>query len=107
VSNVYDKYISLFTYTIFLGENVIVTELSERNITLYLDRVLGYVLLLAVSNSSSLEAISDSLIIKVNDNNVLKSTCDVNLLSKLAIILKEWRVIVLFVLLRSHKEQTI
>jgi hypothetical protein len=73
----------------------------------YLDRVLGYVLLLAVSNSSSLEAISDSLIIKVNDNNVLKSTCDVNLLSKLAIILKEWRVIVLFVLLRSHKEQTI
>ena len=28
----------------------------------------------------------------------LKSTCDVNLLSKLAIIFKEWRVIVLFVL---------
>jgi hypothetical protein len=36
-----------------------------------------------------------------------KSTCDVNLLSKLSIIFKEWRVIVLFVLLRSHKEQTI
>ena len=33
----------------------------------------------------------------------LKSTCDVNLLSKLSIIFKEWRVIVLFVLLRSHK----
>ena len=28
----------------------------------------------------------------------LKSTCDVNLLSKLSIIFKEWRVIVLFVL---------
>jgi hypothetical protein len=28
----------------------------------------------------------------------LKSTCDVNLLSKLSIISKEWRVIVLFVL---------
>jgi hypothetical protein len=28
-------------------------------------------------------------------------------LSKLSIIFKEWRVIVLFVLLRSHKEQTI
>ena len=27
----------------------------------------------------------------------LKSTCDVNLLSKLSIIFKEWRVIVLFV----------
>ena len=37
----------------------------------------------------------------------LKSTCDVNLLSKLSIIFKEWRVIVLFVLLRSHKGQTI
>jgi hypothetical protein len=31
----------------------------------------------------------------------LKSNCDVNLLSKLSIIFKEWRVIVLFVLLRS------
>jgi hypothetical protein len=30
----------------------------------------------------------------------LKSTCDVNLLSKLSIIFKEWRVIVLFVLLK-------
>jgi hypothetical protein len=29
---------------------------------------------------------------------LLKSTCDVNLLSKLSIIFKEWRVIVLFVL---------
>jgi hypothetical protein len=38
---------------------------------------------------------------------ILKSTCDVNLLSKLSIIFKEWRVIVLFVLLRSHKVQTI
>jgi hypothetical protein len=37
----------------------------------------------------------------------LKSTCDVNLLSKPSIIFKEWRVIVLFVLLRSHKGQTI
>jgi hypothetical protein len=37
----------------------------------------------------------------------LKSTCDVNLLSKLSIIFKEWRVIVLFVLLRSHKGQAI
>jgi hypothetical protein len=37
----------------------------------------------------------------------LKSTCDVNLLSKLSIIFREWRVIVLFVLLRSHKGQTI
>jgi hypothetical protein len=50
------------------------------------------------------------------DNAPLKSTCDVNLLSKLSIIFKEWRVmdnvdrggvIVLFVLLRSHKGQTI
>ena len=37
----------------------------------------------------------------------LKSTRDVNLLSKLSIIFKEWRVIVLFVLLRSHKGKTI
>jgi hypothetical protein len=37
----------------------------------------------------------------------LKFTCDVNLLSKLSIIFKEWRVIVLFVLLRSHKGQII
>jgi hypothetical protein len=37
----------------------------------------------------------------------LKTTCDVNLLSKLSIIFKEWRVIVLFVLLRFHKGQTI
>jgi hypothetical protein len=28
----------------------------------------------------------------------LKSTCDINLLSKLSIIFKEWRVTVLFVL---------
>jgi hypothetical protein len=28
---------------------------------------------------------------------ILKSTCDVNLLSKLSIIFKEWRVIVLFI----------
>ena len=34
----------------------------------------------------------------------LKSTCDVNLLSKLSIIFKKWRVIVLFVLLRSHPQ---
>jgi hypothetical protein len=40
-------------------------------------------------------------------DRMLKSTCDVNLLSKLSIIFKEWRVIVLFVLLRSHKGQTI
>jgi hypothetical protein len=32
----------------------------------------------------------------------LKSTCDVNILSKLSIVFKEWRVIVLFVLLRSN-----
>ena len=37
----------------------------------------------------------------------LKSTRDVNLLSKLSIIFREWRVIVLFVLLRSRKGQTI
>jgi hypothetical protein len=34
-------------------------------------------------------------------------SCDVNLLSKLSIIFKEWRVIVLFVFLRSHKGKTI
>jgi hypothetical protein len=39
--------------------------------------------------------------------NTLKSTCDVNPLSKLSIIFKGWRVIVLFVLLRSHKGQAI
>jgi hypothetical protein len=43
----------------------------------------------------------------VPGENHLKSTCDVNLLSKLSIIFKEWRVIVLFVLLRFHKGQTI
>jgi hypothetical protein len=37
----------------------------------------------------------------------LKSTCDVNILSKLSIIFKEWRDIGLFVLLWSHKGQTI
>jgi hypothetical protein len=43
----------------------------------------------------------------IESDLILKSTCDVNLLSKLSIIFKEWRVIVLFVLLRSHKGQTI
>ena len=38
---------------------------------------------------------------------LLKSTCDVNLLSKLSIIFKEWRVIVLFVLLRGKQFNTI
>jgi hypothetical protein len=39
--------------------------------------------------------------------NTLKSTCAVNPLSKLSINFKGWRVIVLFVLLRSHKVQAI
>jgi hypothetical protein len=41
------------------------------------------------------------------DEKYLKSTCDVSLLSKLSIMFKEWRVIVLFVLLRSQMGQII
>jgi hypothetical protein len=38
----------------------------------------------------------DTFLAHLAKDNV-KSTCDVNLLSKLSIIFKEWRVIVLFV----------
>jgi hypothetical protein len=54
-----------------------------------------------------MERYEDILELKIHPLYFLKSTCDVNLLSKLSIIFKEWRVIVLFVLLRSQKGQTI
>ena len=51
------------------------------------------------NRSHNLEAIGTKCIgIYLNSNIMLKSTCYVNLLSKLSIIFKEWRVIVLFVL---------
>jgi hypothetical protein len=51
--------------------------------------------------------VSVVFLVCANDFFKILNPTDVNLLSKLSIIFKEWRVIVLLVLLRSHRGQAI